>query len=205
MKRTLLTLVFLLSALVFLSPAARADDGVYWSRTATVSSSTPGCVTKAFGSTVCALFPANDATNQRSVAIRAGAAARCCWASIVPSAINTRLFVTDGSGPFGSGQGACSHVLEVSQTYRGRPNKGQMQVSRTPGYRAGLCSNPVLSAGDTLYAPCVINSDCTNYGGGTCVASPSGSRLLLSGMFLSCIGDSGTPQVSVQKVRIINP
>jgi hypothetical protein len=205
------------AALLFLlaSSFAIADDQViglgasYWAYRQSITTAT-ACVVRAVGSAQCALFPAGDSADNgsRVVVVSADGAGYCCFAGAGALVIDSNLRVTDPSGPYGTGQGACYAFPSTGGEWQVQPNRSVMVASTTGGARIGLCSaylsgangsNEPSSSGG-VYAPCSVDADCTNWtSAGTCTTSPSSFQQLQAGVVLNCAAASGTINVAVRK------
>ena len=127
--------------------------------------------------------------------------------------------LTDGSGP--NGTGTCSGFafnslvprrdeVPVHSDIRGTPGS----IAGAAGARLGLCSTAVQTRTGSYYAPCGVslaaiaagtaNSDCTNFGGGTCVAydSATENQRKFSSVFLLCeAGTTSTIDVNIEAIQ----
>lgn len=165
------------------------------------------------GATPCALFHAGTAlpssrscgSSSRVVAtIVASAASRVCWA-LAPGLPLSGLTITDAGGPVGTRPGACRSVRTLAP-WTDKPDRGRLLSSG--GARLGLCSiaaGPTAGgAGETLYAPCGADADCTAYGGGVCRTGTAitTAQAECAGAFLTVVADA-TASVDVTKEAVV--
>lgn len=199
---------------IFLSSIAFADDQViglgasYWAYRQSITTST-ACIVRSVGSAQCALFPAGDSMDNgsRVAVVSSDGAGYCCFAGSGALAIDSNLRVTDASGPYGTGQGACYAFPSTGGEWQVQPNRSVMIASASSGARVGLCSTMLSGANGSnepsttgIFAPCSIDADCTNWtSAGTCTTSPTTFQQLQAGVVLNCVSASGTINVAVRK------
>lgn len=184
----MISLAFLLLA----SPNITSGvEGSYWAKTQAVTTST--CVLDSAGGD-CALFPAGFAgvADRTVVTIRSDAAAICAW-SFDPGETLASDYVID------TAQAAGFRLTGDQDKVVQKPNRVRAINKQSGGYAVGLCSVAHTFQGETLHAPCDADADCSDYGGGTCDASPSIQMERNAGLFLYCLADSGTANISVEK------
>ncbi len=205
--RTIILNVTTALAVLFFAFGAYADDqvtgagGSYWARSQTVTS-TQACFSD--GTSRCMLFAAGTSRfhKQRVAVVKTSAAVQCCWASGGSFDVDGLSIV--GTGEYGSGFCAGFELAAAGDEAHQQPSRSAMRTAATPGTRTGLCSTAYTIGGDALYAPCSTDAECTEYGGGTCTASPTGTQAQSAGVMLICNTLSGTARVTARK-EIVNP
>jgi len=166
-------------------------EGNYWAKTQAVTTS--ACILDSAGGD-CALFPAGfgGEAEYTVVTARSDAAAICAWA-FDPSETLATDFVID------SAQAAGFRLTGDQDKVVQKPNRVRVIKKGSGGSTVGLCSAPHTFQGETLYAPCDADADCTTYGGGVCDTTPSIEQERQAGLYLYCLADSGTANITIEK------
>lgn len=231
--------VALVSSAAFADDQLNGIGDTYWSVGVAIGTTTQ-CVPRYAGQTICALFPAGDAAefrNRVTMIETRDTAVTCAWTGYVGRVaaedatngidLDASTFNVDDNaltdcGPSGSaacapnGDGAGSVVRAELPAVPQQERKtwNTLRKALAGGFRPGVCSNAITgrnaSGEDKIHAPCNRNSDCTNYGGGTClydsqdsfISAPYAARLPYVGMFLLCECSAGTCNVTVKKQSI---
>ena len=162
----------------------------------------------AIRTSTCALFVASEIKSWRDshvLVVTSTSNTRCCFSGD-PSLDLTAdaLALTDAGGPNGSGPCAGFSLIPTAGTGRRDLRPARSDVNARSGARTGLCSVAVAATaqGESLYAPCDADGDCTSYGGGTCTLSPSTTQQEAAGVFLLCAADTAaTLDVDVESIR----
>lgn len=173
------------------SPTGATGEGSpYWAYRQAVTTST--CILNKAQST-CHVFPAgfDSLGSLTRVEVTGDAAADLCW-SFDPSDAITANFIMDSA--------TCPGLrIEVDgDRVWDEPARSRMIDSQSGNYSAGLCSVAQSYQGETLYAPCDADDDCTSYGGGTCDTTPTLEMQRNAGLFLWAVSDSGTANITVR-------
>lgn len=193
--------------LLFAVPVAIAQvvgNGVtIWGNSLAISTTT-ACVPRE-GSATCALFPAGAGAQHKArfIDIDSNVPFRFCWVGDGSLTI-ADYTVTDGSGEFGTGSGACIGTDNTTGgVYREQPLRAVFLAAQKAGNKTGLCPRPTTSEGDSLYAPCDnlpdATTDCASFGGGSCVTSPSQEQIDNAGVFGIVETISGTGVLNIHK------
>lgn len=169
-------------------------EGNYWARTQAVTTS--ACILdEASGD--CALFPAGFGSEAEYAIVntRSDAGAICAWA-FDPSETLASGFVIDSAA-------AAGFRLEVDgDKVTQKPSRTRLIKKQSGGSTVGLCTVAHAFLGESLYAPCDADGDCSTYGGGTCDTTPSITQERGAGLFLYCLADSGTANITVEKAIV---
>lgn len=170
------------------------EEGDYWAQTQAVTAS--ACVLDETGGD-CALFPAGfgGVAEYTLATISSDAAATCAWAFDPAETLGANFTIDSAKAAGFKLTGPQDRVIK-------KPNRVRMIKKQSGGYSVGLCTVAHAFQGETLYAPCDADGDCSSYGGGTCDTTPTIEQERAAGVFLYCLSDSGTANITAEKAVV---